>query len=66
MPYLKTLHLFEKLYNVVVEALRKVLLLILYWKIARELGAFEVLFFNVYSSHTKNEATDIAQESLWS
>ena len=64
MPYLKTLHLFDKLYDVVVEALRKVLLLILYWKIARELGAFELLFLKFTAVIKKNAATDIAQKSL--
>ena len=44
MLYLKTLYLFGGLYNVVIGAFRKVLPLIFYWKIARELAAFEVLF----------------------
>ena len=66
MPYLKTLRLFENQYNVVAEALRKVLLLMLHWKIARELGAFELLFLKFTAVIKKNAATDIAQESLWS
>ena len=66
MPYLKTLRLFENQYNVVAEALRKVLLLMLHWKIARELGAFELLFLKFTAVVEKNTATDIAQKSLWS
>ena len=66
MPYLKTLRLFENQYNVVTEALRKVLLLMLHWKIARELGAFELLFLKFTAVIKKNAATDIAQESLGS
>ena len=66
MPYIKTLHLFGIPYNVDIGALRKVLPQILHQKIARQLGAFELLFLKFTAVIKKNAATDIAQESLWS